>query len=71
MLKTSKNTLTRKKVYGLLEYMFRIDRIEPVGLSISLVLATVISGLNISFSQLDSTKNTQQLVNKNSFQIPE
>ncbi len=46
-LKTSKNILTKNKANGLLEYLF-LEKFEPVGLSISLVLATIISGIYIS-----------------------
>lgn len=63
MRKTLKNTLTKKKNNGLLEYMF-LKKIELVGLSISLVLATFISGIYIYFNQLDQTKNAEMASHK-------
>lgn len=61
--KTSKNTLSKKKANGLLEYMF-LEKFELLGLSISLVLATVISGIYISFSQVNPGKNVEMTFHK-------
>lgn len=65
ILTKSKNTSTKKKANGLLEYMF-LANIEAVGLSISFVLATVITGIYISFNQVNPTKNVEITNHKSS-----
>ncbi len=62
-LKISKNILTKKKANGLFEYMF-LRNFELLGLSISLVLATVISGIYISFNQVNPAKNVEMTSHK-------
>ena len=63
MLKTSKNILTKKKANGLLEYLF-LEKFELLGLSISLVLATVISGIYISLNQINPIENVEMTSHK-------
>lgn len=61
--KTSKNTLSKKKANGLFEYMF-LEKFELLGLSISLILATVISGIYISFNQINPIENVEMTFHK-------
>lgn len=64
-LKTSKNTLTKNKANGLLEYLF-LEKFEPVGLSISLVLAIAMLGIYIPLNQVNPTKNVEMTFHKSS-----